>query len=147
MFVFYFGVASAITPPVAVAAFAAAAISQASPLKTAFEATRIGLVIFILPFTFAFYPQLLLIPEAGGSDSLFDLVSIILRLGLAILLISSALARFDCSRLNLMTILARITLALGMLITLPAIHWSAFAAGIAVLLIHRQQSLKKGALA
>jgi hypothetical protein len=35
MFVFYFGVASAITPPVAVAAFAAAAISQASPLKTA----------------------------------------------------------------------------------------------------------------
>lgn len=135
MFVFYFGVASAITPPVAVAAFAAAAISQASPLKTAFEATRIGLVIFLLPFTFAFYPELLLVPEAGGSGAWYDMVSI--------LLITSGLACHDRCRLTMAEAALRILAAIAMLITFPLVHWPAFFLGVALLVVHRQTSLKK----
>ena len=54
MFVFYFGVAFAITPPVAIAAYAAAAISGGKPIGTGIAGVRIGIVIFALPF---FWPS------------------------------------------------------------------------------------------
>ncbi|MEC7962827.1 MAG: TRAP transporter fused permease subunit [Pseudomonadota bacterium] len=69
-FVFYFGVASAITPPVAVAAFAAASISGGGALGTAVQATRIGVVIFAIPFLFAFNPVMLIMPEGGAEWAL-----------------------------------------------------------------------------
>jgi len=53
MFIFYFAVASAITPPVAIAAFTAATITKAEPMSTAFSAVRSGIVIFVIPFVFA----------------------------------------------------------------------------------------------
>jgi len=53
MFVFYFAVASAITPPVAVAAFAAASITRAEPMRTGVAAVRVGIVMFVIPFVFA----------------------------------------------------------------------------------------------
>src|SRR5690606_19021633 len=56
MFIFFFAVASAITPPVAVAAFAASSISKSDPMATGFAALRTGIVMLILPFIFAFYP-------------------------------------------------------------------------------------------
>ena len=64
MFVFYFAVASAITPPVAIAAFAASTISKAEPLATGFASVRAGIVMFTIPFIFAFYPEILLIEAA-----------------------------------------------------------------------------------
>ena len=57
MFVFYFAVASAITPPVAIAAFAAASITRTEPMRTGFAAVRIGIVMFTIPFVFAWYPE------------------------------------------------------------------------------------------
>ncbi|MEH6832574.1 MAG: TRAP transporter large permease subunit, partial [Sulfitobacter sp.] len=56
MFIFYFAVASAITPPVALAAFAASTITKADPMATGFSAVRSGIVMFAIPFVFAFYP-------------------------------------------------------------------------------------------
>jgi TRAP transporter 4TM/12TM fusion protein len=56
MFIFYFAVASAITPPVAIAAFTAATITKAEPMSTAFSAVRSGIVMFVIPFVFALYP-------------------------------------------------------------------------------------------
>ena len=50
MFIFYFAVASAITPPVALAAFAAASITNADPMKTGFSAVKSGIVMFTIPF-------------------------------------------------------------------------------------------------
>jgi len=50
MFIFYFAVASAITPPVALAAFAAATITKAEPMATGFAAVRVGIVMFVIPF-------------------------------------------------------------------------------------------------
>lgn len=60
LFVLYYASLSSITPPVALAAYAAASISGGSPLKTGFDACRIALVGFIVPFMFVFGPELLL---------------------------------------------------------------------------------------
>jgi len=59
LFVIYYGMLSSITPPVALAAFGAAAISGASPLKTGFMAVRIGIILFIVPFVFVLQPALI----------------------------------------------------------------------------------------
>ena len=64
MFIFYFAIASAITPPVALAAFAASTITKAEPMATGFSAVRSGIVMFAIPFVFAFYPELLLVDQA-----------------------------------------------------------------------------------
>jgi len=61
LFVVYFGVLSVITPPVALAAFAAAPIAGANPMETGFEATRLAIAGFIIPYLFVFHPDLLLI--------------------------------------------------------------------------------------
>lgn len=61
LFVFYFACMSAITPPVALAAFAGAAISGANPMRTGFTAVRLGIVAFIIPFVFAYSPEILIV--------------------------------------------------------------------------------------
>jgi TRAP-type uncharacterized transport system fused permease subunit len=63
LFVFYFGHMSLITPPVALAAFAAAAIAGSNPTKTGFEAIRLGIVAYLVPFAFLFSPTLLMSGE------------------------------------------------------------------------------------
>jgi TRAP-type uncharacterized transport system fused permease subunit len=60
LFIFYFGMVSMITPLVCLAAYTAAAIAQADSMKTGLEATRLGIVAYIVPFLFAFSPTLLL---------------------------------------------------------------------------------------
>ncbi|NNG03498.1 MAG: TRAP transporter fused permease subunit, partial [Inquilinus sp.] len=59
-FVFYFAVISAITPPVALAAYAGAAIAGSNPMRTSVEAFRIGLAAFIVPFMFFYSPAMLM---------------------------------------------------------------------------------------
>ena len=63
LFILYFAVMSAITPPVAVAAFAAAGIANANPNQIGYRAVRLGIVAFIVPFLFVYQPELLLIGE------------------------------------------------------------------------------------
>jgi len=67
MFIFYFGLVSAITPPVALAAYAAATISGAQPNETAMESMRLGFVKLLVPFLFVTMPGVLLI---GSTDSI-----------------------------------------------------------------------------
>ena len=55
MFIFYFAAANAITPPVALATFAAATITKAEPMTSGFSAVKSGIVNFVEPFVFAFY--------------------------------------------------------------------------------------------
>jgi TRAP transporter 4TM/12TM fusion protein len=63
MFILYFGMMSMITPPVALAAFAAAALTQANAMSIGFAAMRFGWVAYVIPFLFVFSPSLLLIGE------------------------------------------------------------------------------------
>ncbi len=67
MFIFYFGLVSAITPPVALAAYAAATISGAEPNETAVESMRLGFVKLLVPFLFVTMPGVLLI---GSTESI-----------------------------------------------------------------------------
>lgn len=60
LFVFYFACLSAITPPVALAAYAGAGIAKGDPMKTGIEAVKIGFAGFIVPFMFAFNPALMM---------------------------------------------------------------------------------------
>ncbi len=59
-FALYFGVVSSITPPVALASFAAAAVAGAPPMATAVESARIGIAKYLVPFAFVYNPSLLL---------------------------------------------------------------------------------------
>lgn len=61
LFVFYFGIVADITPPVALAAMAGAAIAKADPFKTGITATRIAIGAFIVPYIFVLNPQMLMI--------------------------------------------------------------------------------------
>jgi TRAP transporter 4TM/12TM fusion protein len=60
MFIFYFGMMSMITPPIALAAFAAAAISKSSPMQTGWASMKLGWVAYIIPFVFVVSPTLLM---------------------------------------------------------------------------------------
>ncbi|WP_147803633.1 TRAP transporter permease [Alkalicoccus halolimnae] len=67
MFVFYYAVISAITPPVALAAYAAAGVAGTEPMRTGVQAFKLGLAAFIVPFMFFYSPQLLLITEPNAQ--------------------------------------------------------------------------------
>jgi len=69
LFVVYYASMSAITPPVAVAAFAAASIAQADPIRIGLIACRLAIVAFALPFCFVFRPGLLLLGDLLGIAS------------------------------------------------------------------------------
>ncbi len=60
-FVFYFGIVADITPPVALAAYAGSAIAKAPPMKTAFNATKLAIAAFVVPYVFALNPAMLLV--------------------------------------------------------------------------------------
>jgi TRAP-type uncharacterized transport system fused permease subunit len=70
MFIFYFGMMSMVTPPVALAGYAAGSIAGASILKTSTHAFRFALVGFTLPYIFVFRPELLLLGSDGGSPEI-----------------------------------------------------------------------------
>ncbi|WP_439124419.1 TRAP transporter permease [Marivita sp.] len=152
MFVFYFAVASAITPPVAVAAFAAASITGAEPMRTGFAAVRVGIVMFTIPFIFAWYPELLLIPEAvtitddsgakaliAGYTGVVDpaaLGLLSLRLILALYLMASALARFDRGPMPKWEVASRLVLAVLIMWKTDPVMWFGIFVGLALIGFH-----------
>lgn len=92
-FVFYFGIVADITPPVALAAYAGSAIAKAPPMKTAFNATRLAIAAFIVPYIFAFSPQMLFEFSEGLSGAMIvvGVIQIIVTSLLGLFLIASAL--------------------------------------------------------
>jgi TRAP transporter 4TM/12TM fusion protein len=66
MFVLYFGMMSMVTPPVAIAAFAAAGIAHSDPWRTGWSAARLGWSAYIVPFLFVLSPTLLLIGDTAS---------------------------------------------------------------------------------
>ncbi len=151
MFIFYFAVASAITPPVAIAAFAASTITKAEPMATGFAAVRAGIVMFTIPFVFAFYLELLLIDQAlidpnssageplPGYEHGIDWGAtawLVLRLGLALYLVASALSRFDRARLTSVATMLRLTFAVLLLSRPEYVHMPAAFAAVGLLVWH-----------
>ena len=136
-FVFYYGVASAITPPVAIAAYAAAAISGAGAMATAMQATRIGLVIFAIPFLFAYNPIMLIVSEGGAQWDLGAFLFVAVKLAVIIYMLSSAASGYDRFRMNPLESVLRI--AVGLAAIHPDVLWSgsAIGAAIAIFVGHR----------
>lgn len=71
MFVFYFGIMADLTPPVALAAFAAAPIARASPMKIGFQAMRIAIAGFVIPYMAVYAPALMLQGNGGWTATVF----------------------------------------------------------------------------
>ncbi|WP_126979164.1 TRAP transporter permease [Frigidibacter oleivorans] len=150
LFVVVFAMMSTVTPPVALAAFAAAPIAGADPIRTGFEAAKIAFAGFLIPFVFAYHPAVLyklqVIFEWFGEERVvsqamidigtvgwFDLAWIVMAFALAMWLIASAFAGFDRARLSALERLLRG--ALGFLTLMPqsAIAMPAALAGLAVI--------------
>ncbi|MDH3967659.1 MAG: TRAP transporter fused permease subunit [Rhodospirillales bacterium] len=81
LFILYWGMMSYITPPVALGAFAAAALAQASPMRTGLEAMRLGSIIYFIPFFFVLEPALIL--DGAWPDILLSTASAFLGIVLA----------------------------------------------------------------
>ena len=84
LFVFYFGIVADITPPVALAAFAGSGIAKSDPLKTGFEAFKLGFAAYLVPYIFALSPILVLIRPEGVSTMAFT-ISVALAIVTAII--------------------------------------------------------------
>jgi TRAP transporter 4TM/12TM fusion protein len=124
MFLLYFAVMSAITPPVAVAAYAAASIAEDNPLGIAANAVRLALAAFLVPFVFVYGPELLWLgPAWKTAITFFSAVA-------GLILIAAAIEAYDkfCAYTWTRFALA----AAGLLLMAPAPFYRTQAAGAAL---------------
>ncbi len=143
MFVFYYGLLSMITPPVALAAFAAASIANASPVAVGWHSVKIGWIAFLVPFLFIYQPAILM----QGTTA--EIVGVAVGAVLAIPLIAGALVGHGLRPLAQPERLA--WLLIGLIILLPIsaagplavwIEAAAFVAG-AVLLVRHSKAVRQ----
>ena len=88
MFVFYFGIVADITPPVALAAYAGSAIAKSNPMKTGVTATRLAITAFIVPYIFAFSPEMLII---GSDKPWYEIVLLVITALCGIFIVSAGM--------------------------------------------------------
>ncbi len=154
LFVVFFAVISTVTPPVALAAFAAAPIAGADPVKTGFQAARLAIAGFIIPFVFVYHPAVLYklqvlfqwfgeeLPSSNAmidiaSVSWFDLGWIVLAFTMAMWLLTSAMAGYERNRLFRAERVARVVIAAAVLFPTMTIAIPALFTGIMLIIGHR----------
>ncbi|GAX91233.1 TRAP transporter permease [Effusibacillus lacus] len=114
MFTFYFGIVADITPPVALAAFAASGIARSKPIRTGVESTRLSISAFIIPYIFVFAPEILLVDTTFGEATWMFVKAFIGMLGVSAGLIGFWLRRMPgWERI--------ITVAAGLLLIVPGL--------------------------
>ena len=96
-FVFYFGIVADLTPPVALAAYAGAAIAQANPMKTALTATKLAVGAFIVPYVFALNPAMLFVDTTA-----LEVITISVTSFVGIFAVSAALEGYLLTHMNWM---------------------------------------------
>ncbi|MDA5109122.1 TRAP transporter permease [Brevibacillus thermoruber] len=114
MFTFYFGIVADITPPVALAAFAAAGIAKSKPIQTGVESTRLSIAAFMAPYIFVLSPQLLLIDTTFWESVWVMITSTIGMIG-----VGAGLIGFWMSKLNPLERL--LAIAGGVLAVIPGL--------------------------
>ena len=105
-FVFYFGIVADITPPVALAAYAGAAIAKANPMKTGINATKLAIAAFIVPYIFAYSPAMLF----DNVSSAFEVVQIVVSALIGLFGVAAALNGFVYKKIPM---LFRLAMAAG----------------------------------
>ncbi len=140
MFVFYFGIVADITPPVALAAYAGSAIAKSDPMKTAFNATRLAIAAFLVPYIFCMNPAMLFI-----DTNAFEVVQIIITSFVGMVAIASALEGYMLRNLNM---IERILLgAGGLAMLIPGALSDVIGIGILVVMVAIQLAGRKKAAA
>lgn len=124
MFVFYYGVLSSITPPVALAAYGASGISGADATRTAFSACRLAVSAFVVPFLFVYHPELLLL-----EGSTFDVVYRLATAGAGIMLLSMATTGFSLATVGPVARLLLLGAAVLLFLEQPWLNAIGLAAG------------------
>ena len=131
LFVLYYGVLSAIIPPVAIAAYAAAPIAKSNPMTTALQALKLSFVGFIVPFVFIYNPSLSLVV----GFEIIPFIWVVLRLGLAIWLITTALGGVDRTLLPMWSRILRSAIGISLLLNITEIQVGAAVAGLTLLFV------------
>jgi len=140
MFAFYFGVLADITPPVALAAFAGSAIAKSDPMKTAVQATKLGIAAFIIPYIFVYNPEMLLF---GVADHPVKAVIMVITSIIGIVGLASGVEGYLLTNMKWYERIAAIVGGLGMVT--PAL-WDDLVGGallVAVILLQISKSRKK----
>lgn len=111
-FVFYFGIVADITPPVALAAYAGSAIAKADPMRTAFNATKLAIAAFIVPYIFAVNPQMLFINVEGP----LQVVQIVVSSLIGLFGVAAALNGYLYGKINPLLRVVLVAGGLGMMV-------------------------------
>ena len=139
MFVFYFGIVADITPPVALAAYAGAAIAKAPPMKTALNATRLAIAAFIIPYIFAYNNAMIFV----GDVTFFGVASIVISATLGMASIASGFMGYLIHDLKWYSRIALIAGGLLMVIPGTVTDLAGLAILIVILLIQRAENKKE----
>ena len=139
-FVFYFGIVADLTPPVALAAYAGAAIAQSNPMKTALTSTKLAIAAFIVPYAFALNPVMLFVDVKNP----IQVVLIVVTSLIGVFGVSAGLEGFMLKKLNP---LQRIMTAAGGLLlidpnTLTDVVGIALVAGVVIWQVFERKALK-----
>ena len=129
MFVFYFGIMADLTPPVALAAFAAASISRASPMKTGVKATQIAIAGFVVPYIAIYDPALML----QGDYTWAAVAYVAFKALTAILLWGGAVVGFLRGPLGIIERVAAVIAAALLVVALPLTDQIGFVLAAAVI--------------
>jgi TRAP transporter 4TM/12TM fusion protein len=122
MFVFYFGIMADLTPPVALAAFAAAPIAKAQGLSIAFNATRIALAGYVVPFMAVYAPALMLQPGDPMAEAIGfwpAVAFVVLKAMVAIILWAATATGYLFGRLNVIERLVAFAAAATLILAMP----------------------------
>ena len=136
-FVFYFGIVADLTPPVALAAYAGAAIAQANPMKTAVTATKLAIGAFIVPYVFALNPAMLFI----GTNGVLDIAMIVVSSLVGIFGVSAALEGYVITHMRWYTRI--VSICGGLLLIYPGLVTDLIGLSLIALVIAFQFITKK----
>jgi TRAP transporter 4TM/12TM fusion protein len=134
MFVFYFGVISDLTPPVALAAFAAAPIAGANPVTVGIIGTRLAAIKYVIPFVFVYTPALLLV---AAPFTAAQLIWVLIQLGIAIMGVTTGFCGFDRANLSMWQRGARVVGGFAALSTITPLAIVGAALAIGAFTLHR----------
>lgn len=138
LFLFYFASLSCITPPVAIASYAGAALAEANPTKVGWEAVRLGIVAFLVPYAFCMTPGIILLDFSTFASSVNCVLSAVLTL-LAAFPIAWAMQGFTYRKVNFLYRILFITCAVCLCVPNLLVELPAAVVVLVILFLHRRQ--------
>ncbi|MDA8228196.1 MAG: TRAP transporter permease [Desulfitobacterium hafniense] len=140
MFVFYYGALADVTPPTALSAYTASAIARCDPQKATWQAWRLALIGFLVPFYFAMRPEMMLIVV---KFNLWKIIWAILITGIATLSLSYAIQNFQKRKLKLVERLAFLAIIGLTVVNTFYLDVAAIVLFVALIIIQRMTASKE----